>query len=103
MSVKTLYFPDFSSFAKPTEIPATGSLIGTPASINAIQAAQTEACDVDPFEETTSETILIVYGNFSTSGNIGNNAFSTKAPCPISLLLGPRIGAVSPDENGGKL
>ena len=54
-------------------------------------------------EETTSETILIVYGNFSVSGITGNKAFSTKAPWPISLLFGPRIGAVSPDENGGQL
>ena len=80
MSVKTLYFPVFSSFANPTDIPATGSLIGTPASIKAIHAAQVEAIEVDPFDPKTSETNLIVYGNLSSAGKTGTNAFSANAP-----------------------
>jgi hypothetical protein len=57
---------------KPHAIPPTIFLIGTPASIKAIVAAHTEACDVEPLLETTSETILIVYGKFSGSGITGN-------------------------------
>ena len=37
-------------------IPATGRLIGTPAAISDMVLPQTEACDVEPLELTTSET-----------------------------------------------
>jgi hypothetical protein len=40
----------------PIAIPATGALIGTPASINDSVEAHTLAIEVEPFEETTSET-----------------------------------------------
>ena len=46
-------------------------------------------CDVDPFEDNTSETTLIVYGNSSSLGITGTNALSASAPWPISLLPGP--------------
>ena len=45
-----------SAVISPQEIPATGALIGTPASISARVEAQTAACEVEPFEETTSDT-----------------------------------------------
>ncbi|GAI59631.1 unnamed protein product [marine sediment metagenome] len=53
----------------------------------------------------TEEAILMVeaYGNLSSSGIIGLRAFSARAPCPISLLLGPLRGLVSPILKGGKL
>jgi hypothetical protein len=51
--------------------------------------AQILPCDVEPFELNISDTTLIVYGNSVSVGNTGTNAFSAKAPCPISLLPGP--------------
>ena len=37
-------------------MPATGALIGTPASINDSVEPHTDAIDVDPFDASTSET-----------------------------------------------
>ena len=45
---------------RPIAIPATGRLIGTPASISAKVLPQTLAWEVEPFEERTSETRRIV-------------------------------------------
>ena len=41
-------------------MPAAGALIGTPASIRAKEAAETEAMEVEPLEERISVTTLIV-------------------------------------------
>ena len=49
-----------SPLTRPTEIPATGFLIGMPASINARVAAQVLAMEVLPLELITSETRRIV-------------------------------------------
>ena len=87
----------------PVEIPATGLFIGTPASINASVLPHILAWDVEPFEDNTSDTTLIEYGNSSTDGSTGTNAFSAKAPCPISLLPGPLDVLASPTLYGGKL
>ena len=91
------------SVTSPVEIPATGFLIGTPASISANVLPQILACDVEPFDESTSDTTLIAYGNSSSEGITGTNAFSANAPCPISLLPGPRDVLASPTLYGGKL
>ena len=48
------------SFINPIAIPATGSFIGTPASINANEVPQTVAIDDDPLDSVISETILNV-------------------------------------------
>ena len=56
------------------------------------------ACDVEPFDDNTSDTTLIAYGNSSFDGSTGTNAFSANAPCPISLLPGPLDGLASPTE-----
>ena len=64
----------------PQEIPATGALIGTPASIRASVEPQIEPCDVEPLEESTSETSLMAYGNSSTEGSTGSRALSASAP-----------------------
>ncbi len=40
--------------------PATGARIGTPASIKDSVEPQVEAIEVEPLEESTSETILMV-------------------------------------------
>ena len=44
---------------RPIAIPATGFLIGTPASIRARHEPQVEPIEVEPFEERTSDTTLI--------------------------------------------
>ena len=82
----------------PVEIPATGLLIGTPASIKDNVLPQMLACDVEPLDDNISDTTLMAYGNSSLEGNTGTNAFSAKAPCPISLLPGPLLGLASPTE-----
>ena len=51
-------------------IPATGALIGTPASINASVEPQIDACEEEPFDSNTSLTIRIVYGKSVVSGMI---------------------------------
>ncbi len=44
----------------PIAMPATISLMGTPAAIKAKHEEQVEAIELDPFEDKTSETTLIV-------------------------------------------
>ena len=63
-----------SSVTRPVEIPATGSFIGTPAAINDNVLPQILPCDVEPFEDKTSDTTLIVYGNTSCDGITGAKA-----------------------------
>jgi hypothetical protein len=75
-----------SSITSHIAIQLTGFFIGTQASIKDKQLAQTLAIEVDPFDDKTSETILIVYGNLFSSGIIGLSVFSAKCPCQISLL-----------------
>ena len=77
--------------------------MGTPASIKERVEEQTEAIDVDPFDDMTSETSLSVYGHSSSLGITGSNALSASAPCPISRRFGPLMNPGSPVENGGKL
>ena len=104
MSVSIIYLSGlFLSVTSPVEIPATGFLIGTPASIKASVLPHMLACDVEPFEDKTSETTLIEYGNSSSEGITGTSAFSANAPCPISLLPGPLEGLASPTLYDGKL
>ena len=86
------------SVTKPQEIPATGALIGTPASISARVEPQIEACEVEPLEDSTSLTSRMVYGNSSIEGSTGTSARSASAPWPISRRPGPREGLVSPTE-----
>ena len=51
------------SLTKPTDTPATGARIGTPASIIASEAAQAVAMDEEPLDDVTSLATLTVYGN----------------------------------------
>ena len=46
------------SVISPHEIPATGAFIGTPASMRASVEPHILPCDVEPFEERTSDTSL---------------------------------------------
>ena len=84
-------------------MPATGAAIGTPASISDSVEAQTEAMEVEPLDDSTSDTSRSAYGNSSGVGITGCTAFSARAPCPISRRFGPRMNPTSPVENGGKL
>ena len=47
------------SVISPEEIPATGLLIGTPASMSESVDAHTEPCDVEPLLIVISDTVLI--------------------------------------------
>jgi hypothetical protein len=55
-------------------------LSGTPASIRASEAPQTEAIDEEPFDSRMSETIRMVYGNSSLGGRMASTARSARAP-----------------------
>ena len=84
-------------------MPATGALIGTPASISDSEEPQTEAIEEEPLDSRMSDTTRIVYGKSSIDGIIGTSARSARAPWPMSRRLGPRMKPASPTENGGKL
>ncbi len=79
-------------------MPATCFLIGTPASMRAMQDAQVDAMDVEPLDSMVSDTQRIAYGNSSVEGRTGSSARSARAPWPISLLPGPLETFVSPTE-----
>jgi hypothetical protein len=83
--------------------PATGALIGTPASMRASVLPQVDAIEVEPFELTTSLTTRMTYGNSSMPGRTGRSARSANAPWPISRRPGPRMKRASPTEYGGML
>ena len=55
-----MWRPAASSCTRPIEMPPTGSLIGTPASIRLRVAPQTEAIELEPLDSRMSETTRIV-------------------------------------------
>ena len=59
MSERTAYLTVASSMIKPIATPATGALIGTPASIIASEPPQIDAIDELPFDSRMSETMRI--------------------------------------------
>ena len=61
-------------------MPATGALIGTPASISDSEEPHTDAIDVEPLDASTSETTRSVYGHSIALGTTGSNARSASAP-----------------------
>src|SRR5919202_6864935 len=88
---------------RPIATPATGALIGTPASISDSEEPHTEAMDDEPLDSRMSETTRMVYGKSSWLGIIGTSARSASAPWPMSRRLGPRMKPASPTENGGEV
>ena len=84
-------------------MPATGALIGTPASISESVAPQTVAIDDEPFDSSVSETTRIVYGN-STPAAARSRSRARRASRD-RLRAGPDRAAAAPrpTENGGKL
>jgi len=83
--------------------PATASVTGTPASISASEAPQTEAMLDEPLDSRTSETTRMVKGKDSAEGRTGVRARSARVPWPISRRDGPRSILTSPTQKGGKL
>ena len=67
MSVSILYSP-LSLAINPIAIPAKCFFKGTPAAIKAIEEAQTEAIDVEPFEDKISETYSLLDEFLKTKG-----------------------------------
>ena len=78
--------------------PATGEETGTPAACRAIEEAQTEPIDEEPFDSSVSETTRVTYGKSSTLGIVGSRARSASAPWPMSRRFGPRMNPASPTE-----
>ena len=68
------------SFTRPIAIPATDSLIGTPASISAKEAPQTDAIEDEPLDSVISDTTRTVYGNSSIVGITANTPRFAKRP-----------------------
>ena len=87
----------------PIATPATGAETGTPPAWSAIEEAQTEPIDDEPFDSSVSETIRSTYGKSSSPGIVAASARSASAPWPMSRRFGPRMKPASPTENGGKL
>ena len=100
--MSAVYLP--SANTRPIAIPATGALIGTPASISDSDDEHTEAIEVEPLDDSASETMRIVYGNYSKlrHDRVAPRARPTQ-PWPISRRLGPRMKPASPVENGAML
>src|SRR3954463_3534097 len=101
MSVRTTY--SSPSLMRPIATPATGRLIGTPASISDSEEPHTEAIEDKPLDSRMSAPTRIVYGKSSWLGIIGTSARSASAPWPMSRRLGPRMKPASPTENGGEV
>ncbi len=82
------------SFTRPIAMPATGCLIGTPASISASVPPQTEAIDDEPFDSRMSETMRTVYGKPSFAGQhvpqrpLGERAVADLATARAAQRLG---------------
>ena len=83
--------------------PATGLLMGTPASMRARVPPHTVAIEEEPFDSRMSETMRMVYGKPSSAGSISRRDRSARTPWPISRRPGPRRNFTSPTEKGGKL
>jgi len=64
---------------------------------------QTDAIEVEPLEESISETTRMVYGNVSWGGITGTSARSARAPWPISRRPGLPVRFASPVEKPGML
>ena len=78
MSVRVTKRPS-SSVTSPMEMPATGFVIGTPASIRARMPAHVLAMEVLPLELRHSATTRIAYGKSSSEGSTEAIARSARA------------------------
>ena len=79
---------------RPIAMPATGALIGTPASIMARVPPQTDAIEEDPFDSRMSDTMRTVYGQLVFVRNDGHEgAFGERA---VADLAAARARAGTP-------
>src|ERR1700740_3291937 len=83
--------------------PATGALVGTPASISASEVPHTLAIELEPFDSRISDTTRITYGNALMSGITALTPRRARLPWPISRRFGDPSMPVSPTENGGEV
>ena len=81
-------------------MPATGALIGTPASISASVEPQTEPIDDEPFDSSVSETTRIVYGKSSAVGITGSSARCGERAVADVAALRAAHEARLPDREG---
>ena len=81
MSVRTTNRPS-GSLIRPIAAPATGAVIGTPASMRARVEPQVEAIEVEPFDDMHSDTSRMTYGNSSWLGRTGMSARSAEVAVP---------------------
>ena len=86
MSVRRMCRPLASSWTRPIEMPPTGSVMGTPASIRLSVAPQTEAIELDPLDSRMSEMTRIGVGERCrtgqdrSDGTLGQGAVADLAP-----------------------
>ena len=59
--------------------------------------------ELSPVDSSIALTRRRVYGKSSGAGRTASSLLAAKAPWPISLLPGPRMGLISPTRKGGKL
>ena len=88
---------------RPIATPATGALVGTPASISDKLVPQTLAIELEPFDSVISDTTRMTYGNVPMSGMMASTPRRASRPWPISRRFGEPIKPVSPTLYGGKL
>src|SRR4028118_2211963 len=86
------------SITSPIATPATGDLIGTPASIIERLPPQTVAIELEPFDSVISETMRRAYGTPPSAGRTGSSARRASAPWPISRRLVEPKRPTSPTE-----
>src|SRR5688572_30566510 len=91
------------SLIRPIAMPATGVLMGTPASISASEEPHTEAIDDEPFDSVISDTQRTTYGKSPFAGITAATPRFASLPWPISRRFGASWFEISPTENGGKL
>src|SRR5262245_1428630 len=101
MSVRVVYVPP--SKIRPMAMPATAALVGTPASISDSDEEHTDAIDVEPFDDRTSDTSRSEYANSSWLGTTGSTARAASAPWPISRRFGEPTRPTSPLAHGAML
>mmetsp|Transcript_7440 Transcript_7440/g.16638 ORF Transcript_7440/g.16638 Transcript_7440/m.16638 type:complete len:248 (+) Transcript_7440:316-1059(+) len=90
-----------SSIISPIEMAPTCSVIGTPASMSAMEPEHTAAIEDEPLLSSVSAFTRTANGNVASSGNTANNDFSASAPWPTSRRLIPRPPPVSLTEKEG--
>ena len=104
MSVSRMWRPAASSCTRPIEMPPTGSLIGTPASIRlSVRAAdrghRAGAVGLEDVGDDADRVGELATGRAGSARPMR----SARAPWPISRRPGPRIGRTSPTANDGML